>query len=371
MKRAALFIPGGVGDPASGMYIPALTGLVRELSLLHDLTVYTLTRPDGKPGPESCGRARIRVLRSRHDSPFPLRAGEFLRAFRADHAASPYDLVHGFWGGATGLAAVLAGKMGRIPSVVSFQGGEPASLPDIGYGDMRSYPLRRLTAFIHARADVVTFLTLYQKEMMEARSVRKGPARVIPLGVGGEFFREGPLREPRPPYHLLHVGTITPVKDPGMLLGVYGRMSRSVPCTLTMAGEDRMDGWVRSQAAELGLDVRLTGHLPQDALRREYAGADLLLVTSHHEGQSVAAAEAAAMGVPVCGTRVGLVADLSPSCMAAVTPQDDGALASRALDILHDPREHGRLRENAQRWARLHTTVHTASAFAALYDSPA
>ena len=65
-----------------------------------------------------------------------------------------------------------------------------------------------------------------------------------------------------------------------------------------------------------------------------YEGAALLLVTSRFEAQSVAALEAAASGVPVVGTRVGILPELGQAAIVVDDASEDAlvAAATRVLD---------------------------------------
>ena len=51
----------------------------------------------------------------------------------AGEGARP-DVIHGLWANLTGLAAAMAARRHRVPSVVSVCGGEFVAIPDIGYG---------------------------------------------------------------------------------------------------------------------------------------------------------------------------------------------------------------------------------------------
>ena len=75
--------------------------------------------------------------------------------------------------------------------------------------------------------------------------------------------------------------------------------------------------------------VRFAGQLPRDEMPARYRSATLLAVTSRHEGQSMVAVEAAASGLPVVGTRVGVLPDLGDG--ATTVPVGDEAGLADAL----------------------------------------
>lgn len=120
------------GEPA----LPALSDLVDRLAVDHDVRVVALRYP---PVVGAYARGGIAV--------YPLaggaRAGPLGRGFllgravetlRRMHATRPFDLLHAFWADEAGAAAVVAGRLLRLPVIVSVLGGELQALDDIGYG---------------------------------------------------------------------------------------------------------------------------------------------------------------------------------------------------------------------------------------------
>jgi glycosyltransferase involved in cell wall biosynthesis len=73
-----------------------------------------------------------------------------------------------------------------------------------------------------------------------------------------------------------------------------------------------------------------------------YRTASVLAITSRHEGQSMVAVEAAASGLPVVGTRVGIVPDLGDAALS-VPIGDDEALAGALTAVLDDPARAARM----------------------------
>ena len=91
-------------------------------------------------------------------------------------------------------------------------------------------------------------------------------------------------------------------------------------------------------AAQLGVGDRVSflGQVPRNEMPARYRAARLLLVTSRHEGQSMVAVEAAASGIPVVGTRVGVLPDLGSGALT-VPLGDEAALVTAAAMVLDDP----------------------------------
>ena len=368
MKRIALIMHGGIAP--RGWDVPAITGLIRDLSNDFDITVYTGTTPGGIGPPVGCGNAEVRPLPYYHGDPLIKFVILAVRAFRRDHIFRPYSLVHGFWGLPGGLAAVLAGKLAGIQSVVSFLGGEAASLPAIGYGNMRKAASRSLTLWTSRRTDELVFLTRFQLDRLQGFGfARTDGVHIIPFGSDPELFPPVALRQAGPPYHLLHIGHLNQVKDQQTLLNAFRDISRRTDCQLRIVGEGALESRLRRQARELGISDRVAflGFVHHDELWPHFEWAHLLIHSSLYEGEGVVFAEAAASGVPVCGTRVGLLADLSAGFAVTVDPGDSVALAEAASNLLEDNARMESLSSEGRAWAEEHTAQWSASRYAELY----
>ena len=77
--------------------------------------------------------------------------------------------------------------------------------------------------------------------------------------------------------------------------------------------------------------------------------------------------EAAACGLAMVGTRVGYLADWTPTRAVTVDAQDPAALAAALESVLLDPNRRESLAAAAQAWTRSHDADWTADAFTRLY----
>jgi glycosyltransferase involved in cell wall biosynthesis len=167
---------------------------------------------------------------------------------------------------------------------------------------------------------------------------------------------------------ILFVGSLEPVKDPALLVRAAARLP-GVP-SITFAGDGSLRPVLQRQVADLGLAerVRFLGHVRRSDLPERYRSAALLAVTSRHEGQSMAAVEAAACGVPVVGPRVGVVPDLGDGVLV-VPPGDEDALTTALARVLDDPVLRATMASAARAAAlRRFDIVRTSAALLADYD---
>ena len=360
-------MPGGVGDEGSGHHIPALRALASGLSRGADLRIFSLA-PSPFAGTRGvCGEAPVEFLGAGGGGAF--KAMRLAGAVRRAHHAAPFRLVHGVWALPAGLAAVAAGRLLGIPSVVTVQGGEAAALPTLRYGNMLAARTRIPTLWTCRNAGTLVTVSRHQAEALAALGAAPPRTRVIPYGSPHgtpPVQRTGPLPSP---LRLLAVANIHPLKNHETLLRAFALIRRRLPALLRIAGPDQRGGELRKLAAELGVADALSwaGEVPPAEMPREYAAADMLLHASWHEAQPVVLAEAAAAGLLAAGSRVGLFADLSPGAVIAAPPGDHEALAAAVVDAAGDPARVASLRAALAAWAAEHTMEWTVASYLAIY----
>jgi len=374
VKRVAIFARGGVAPARSAQHVPSIAALIARLSSAFDIRVYVPLRGDGHTEEFLCGDARVTYVDARHDDASVRVAARMIRAFARDHARSRFALVHGFWALPGGIAAVAAGRFWGLPSIASMLGGEGADLPAIGYGNMSHRASRTATLWTCRHASHLALLTGFQRERLRAHGLgRDRDVHVIPFGAEPGFYGPPARRAPAPPYNLLNVAHINRVKDQETILRALRRILPDVPCRLRIVGEDTLGGELARRASDMGLGgvVTFAGYAPHREMRMHYDWAHLLLHSSLYEGEGVVVAEASAAGLPVCGTRVGLIADLGDACAAATEPGDDAALADAMRSLLADGARRDAMSAGAHAWARVHDARWTAAQYAALYGGRA
>ena len=204
-----------------------------------------------------------------------------------------------------------------------------------------------------------------------ARAAGAAPLRVT-LGVDTRRWTPSPPR-PRPlnrPARLVHVGSLTPVKDHTTLLRAIAAVARhGRDLHLDLVGVDASGGAVPRLAQELGITDRVTFHglLPQASLVPIVSAADLMIVASRHEAGPVAFLEAAAVGVPSVGTAVGHLRDLAPQGAIVVDIGDEKALAREIEHLLSDDARRLAIARHAQRFALSEDADWTCARFEELY----
>jgi len=360
--KIALVVPGGVDRSGEYRVIPALLALIKRLALEDEVHVFALAQ-EAAPGCWDLVGARVHNMGAGSAVP------RVVAAIYRESRPTPFQIVQSIWSGASGLAAVAAANVLRIPSVVHVAGGELVALPHIRYGGRLRWHGRAREALVLRGATAVTAAS---RPMIDAIAALGITARRIPLGVDLDTW---PLRQPvrravGSLARLIHVASLNPVKDQATLLHALASLSVSGPAFhLDSVGEDTLSGEIQATAAKLGLMDRITFHgfLTQRQLRPLMERAHVNVISSRHEAGPLAVLEAAAVGVPTVGTAVGHIAEWAPRAALSVPVGDARALASAIARLLENEDLRLEIAREAQRIAGAEDAGHTAFQFRKLY----
>lgn len=173
---------------------------------------------------------------------------------------------------------------------------------------------------------------------VDPTTVRRGPeARRTARGALG--LDEGTLV-------LGTVGNLAVKKDQISMIRAFAQVHRQLPTScLILVGTGPREPYLRSLAQGLGLDdaVRFLGM--RDDVPDLLPAFDVFVLSSLHEGLSIALIEALAAGLPVVATRVGGIPELVVDGQhgVLVRPRDVDALARALLRLALDDAERARL----------------------------
>lgn len=362
--RIALVVPGGVDRSGEYRVIPALLALIRRLSVGNDLHVIALNQEIEACEWELAG-AQIHNVGARNTR------WNALRLIYELHRAAPFDIVPAIWSGTSGLIAVAAGSVLRVPCPIHIAGGELVALTEISYGGRLTRRGRLREALVLRRASAITAAS---KPIIDSVAALGFSACRLPLGVDLDKWPSRPpvRRDPGKTARLLHVASLNRVKDQPMLLRALAALWKSgTDFEMDIIGEDILQGEIQGLAAALGLArrVRFHGFLTQRQMRPFAERADLMILTSRHEAGPLAVLEAAVAGVPTVGTAVGHLAEWAPKAALSVPVGDWEGLAGAINRVLGDETLRLAMAHEAARRAVAEDADYTAGRFRELYES--
>ena len=342
-KKKIAFLGGGAYT------ISNYRAVLEKLGSDFDLTLYSEFHFEAKQSHSFKIRTTSKV------APRRLRSLRFTWMIFKDHCRNPYDAFYshstypsGFWG--TILSAIF-----RIPIIVSLDAAEASGLKDIDFGDCLSPRRKRINKWVIKYSDRVIALTEFQRNEVQKNFGLGSRIEVVPRGVDCLKFKfvDKPIGNP---VRFINVSYLHPVKDQETLLKAFAIIDAQISSTLTHIGEDFHNGKIHEMVRTMGLEdkVFFEGLVSSVDLPGKYAQADILLHTSRYESQAVVINEALASGVLVCGTHVGLMADLAGTCCKTVAPRGASELADVVLEMLGKPEEIRQLRLNGYHWATQH-----------------
>ncbi len=236
-----------------------------------------------------------------------------MNAIRQIHQHQPIDILHAFWADEAGFIATRAGEQLNIPALVSVMGGELTHLPQIGYQTGRigrwmvDYALRHA----HTRTGGSALLVDRIKKQYSGNTWR------VSLGVDNDLFRpDSTAQHLRGDFTVLHVASLSPIKNQALLIHAFAKLHQTHPhAHLHIVGDGALKSDLQQLAKQLKIGHAVTFHgaIAHHDLPRYYNGADVCVITSYHESQSMVVLEAGACGVLTIGTGVGILPELVDS----------------------------------------------------------
>ena len=271
-----------------------------------------------------------------------------------------FEVIDAHFAYPDGLAAVLLGRLCRVPVAITLRG----TLPILARFRLRRPQIR----FALARADRLIAVAGTLAADAATLGIAPERVRVIPNGVDPELFRPLPrgaarraLGLPESGPLVVSVGALSPRKGFHLLVEAAARLADRFP-DLRLAivggagGEGDMGAELAAQAARLGVAERVAfpGAVRREDLAAWYSAADLFVLASAHEGCPNVVLEALACGTPVVASAVGDVPRLlaDPDTGVVLDRLDPPALAAAIGAALARPwdRERVRLAVAARSW---------------------
>jgi L-malate glycosyltransferase len=216
------------------------------------------------------------------------------------------DIIHAHYAMPHAVSAFLAREIlgGDRPRIVTTLHGTDITL----VGADESF--HRVTKFAIEVSDGVTAVSRYLRDRTIEEFTLTKPVEVIYNFIDSTRALRGRPSDrthwaPAGEKVLVHASNFRPVKRVSDVVRIFDLIRKKIPAKLLLVGEGPERLFVR----ELVKELRLTEHVhflgEQDFLESILCSSDLLLLPSEQESFGLVALEAASLGVPVVGSRVG------------------------------------------------------------------
>lgn len=294
-----------------------------------------------------------------------LKRGQFDLFHVADHTYA--QLVHVLPAGRTG---VFCHDLDAFAPVL----GQANSVP-IWRREMARVQLRGLR-----RAAVVFHSTSRVREQAVAEGLLEDATLVrAPYGVSDEFFAPDGVDElppgclPERPF-LLHVGSSLPRKRLDVLFRLFAEIRRKHPALVLVQQGAELLPDQRNLVADLGISDALVQppHLSRPALAALYHRAELVLLTSEHEGFGLPILEALAAGATLVVSDIPAFHEVAGDAVAYCPVGDVNRWVETVTALLDRPDLRPTARVRMQAASRYTWTAHAATisdAYAGLVGS--
>lgn len=176
--------------------------------------------------------------------------------------------------------------------------------------------------------------TPFCRVLEEVLDLRPGSYRRVPNMVDRAFLNERLTSKRGRKIELLHVSMLDQNKNVKLILQAFREAFRGdTDVRLTIGGDGPERRRLQDLSRKLGINdqVRFSGRLTRDQVRREMARADAFLLSSRYETFSVVLIEAMAMGLPLIATRCGGPEDIVTAERGVLVQQNDVRAYAEAM----------------------------------------
>ena len=249
-----------------------------------------------------------------------------LRAGRRLHRRFAFDCIDAHYVYPDGLAAILLGKILKIPVVVSARGTDINVFPSFRL-------IRPLIRWTLQQAKGLIAVSSALKDRMVRLGAPSNKIRVIPNGIDVDRF--GPIDRcearrrlgiPVTGALLVSVGSLVPAKRHEVLIEAVAKLATRIP---DLRAYIIGDGSLRSELEALRRKthteerVFLVGEKPNTELYCWFSAADASCLVSAREGWPNVVMESLACGTPVIATRVGGIPEIIVSSELGILVAED------------------------------------------------
>jgi 1,2-diacylglycerol 3-alpha-glucosyltransferase len=172
---------------------------------------------------------------------------------------------------------------------------------------------------------------------------------------------------------IIHAGRLSEERHPEVLIKALPIIKKSVPdALLAFAGKGKFEGALRALAESLKVQdsVKFLGFLDKPTLCEAYNASEVFAITSTDDTQSLVMMQAMASGLPVIGVNArGLPEYINANNGFIVEPNDENAVAEKAIYLLKDPEAARTLGAGARKYAEQFSEDKITDEWIELYET--
>jgi glycosyltransferase involved in cell wall biosynthesis len=170
---------------------------------------------------------------------------------------------------------------------------------------------------------------------------------------------------------MIHAGRLSIERHPEVLIKALPLIKKVVPnAMLAFAGKGTMEPELRALVRSLQVEnsVKFLGFVDHPTLNEAYNAADIFGITSTDDTQSLVMMQAMAAGLPVIGVNArGLPEYINAENGYVVAPNDEAAVAEKAIFLFTHPVIAKKLGAGARAYAEQFSETHIAEKWEAIY----
>jgi glycosyltransferase involved in cell wall biosynthesis len=337
-RRRILMVPSDYPDLADPLQFNGswTEEQVRVLSAHHDVAVVNpLLTNNGHVGIDECEFRGVRTVTVRYKhvrktltTPYVAATWRGLRHVRPQ--LKP-ECIHGHGLYPAGFAAVLIGRVLRVPVVITEQWGQLRARAAY------SRVIRSIMKFTLRSAQMIAISKFLAEEMRELEP--RSTVAIVPNMIAPDFLEVEPVRARKAggECELLFVGSIRDnrkgLEETLRAMRLYLDSPDAVPCRLTIIGEGMKRAWFEELATTLGLAdrCRFLGNRTRGQVARAMMDCDVFIMPSKYETFGVVYVEAMACGKPVIACSGGPAEEIIPPWAGALVPPRDHVALAHSL----------------------------------------
>jgi glycosyltransferase involved in cell wall biosynthesis len=223
----------------------------------------------------------------------------------------------------------------------------PLELPRFSIGWLL---YRQAVQGIRSADRVIAISEATRRRLIDHLGIAPDKVTVAPYGLDPAFF-DAQWSGPGTGLRILHVGSNADYKRVWLVTETAARLAAKHPGVELWKVGDSLGRRANARLAQLGVEVRDFGRVPNLQLPQIYADASLLLFPSAYEGFGRPVAEAMAAGLPVVASAIDTLVEVTGGNAIHISETSPEAFADVIEGFLQDPSQMQDLSERGRAWA--------------------